>query len=159
MSTRKDSQNPQVKIKGLIKKLHGLMQAENLNEVLLEEKDSFKIKLRRQGSSSPVPAYNGPVQTGESQDTEVNIEEKKENTAQYIRSPMNGVFYRAPSPGAPPFVKESDDVAIGQTLCIIEAMKLMNEVQVERHCKIIRTLVENGESVKVGQPLFEIENK
>jgi len=72
-------------------------------------------------------------------------------------SPMNGIFYRTPSPGAEPFVKESDKITSGATVCIIEAMKLMNEVQVERNCKIIKVLIDNASPVKINQPLFEVE--
>jgi acetyl-CoA carboxylase biotin carboxyl carrier protein len=74
-----------------------------------------------------------------------------------IEAPMVGTFYRAPEPGAAPFVEEGAPVAAGQTLCILEAMKLMNEVKSEIE-GIIRTInVENGEAVEYGQLLFEIE--
>ncbi|MFA5504247.1 MAG: acetyl-CoA carboxylase biotin carboxyl carrier protein [Vulcanimicrobiota bacterium] len=74
-----------------------------------------------------------------------------------INSPLAGVFYRAPRPDADPFVKEQDSVGPGQTLCIVEAMKLMNEITAERACKITKILVENAEAVEEGQPLFVIE--
>ena len=74
-----------------------------------------------------------------------------------IEAPMVGVFYRAPQPGAPPFVEEGDTVAPGQTLCILEAMKLMNEVKAEVP-GIVRTIhVENAQPVEYGQLLFELE--
>jgi oxaloacetate decarboxylase alpha subunit len=74
-----------------------------------------------------------------------------------IEAPMVGTFYRAPQPGAPPFVKEGDGVAPGQTLCILEAMKLMNEVKAEVE-GIVRTIhVQNGQAVEFGQPLFDLE--
>src|SRR5262249_8443524 len=74
-----------------------------------------------------------------------------------VEAPMVGNFYRAPQPGAPPFVEEGDAVAAGQTLCILEAMKLMNQVksQVEG---VVRTIhVQNGQAVEYGQPLFDLE--
>jgi acetyl-CoA carboxylase biotin carboxyl carrier protein len=74
-----------------------------------------------------------------------------------VNSPLAGVFYRAPRPDADPFVKEQDSVAEGQTLCIVEAMKLMNEITADRACKITKILVENAEAVEEGQPLFVIE--
>ena len=74
-----------------------------------------------------------------------------------INSPLAGVFYAAPRPDAGPFVKEQDSVAEGQTLCIVEAMKLMNEIAADRACKITKILVENAEAVEEGQPLFVIE--
>jgi acetyl-CoA carboxylase biotin carboxyl carrier protein len=70
---------------------------------------------------------------------------------------MVGTFYRAPQPGAPPFVQEGDTVASGQTLCILEAMKLMNEVKADLEATVRSINVENGEAVEYGQLLFELE--
>lgn len=77
--------------------------------------------------------------------------------ADSVVSPLAGVFYRAPRPGAPPFVEEGQEVAAGQCLCIVEAMKLMNEIHAEAPCRIIKILVANGEAVEKGQALFQIE--
>jgi acetyl-CoA carboxylase biotin carboxyl carrier protein len=74
-----------------------------------------------------------------------------------IKSPMVGTFYRAPAPGAPPFVEMNADVDVGQTVCIIEAMKLMNEIQSEARGRIARILVENASPVEYGQALFLVE--
>ena len=74
-----------------------------------------------------------------------------------IKSPMVGTFYRAPAPDAPPFVEVGQDVEVGQVLCIIEAMKLMNEIKSETAGRVVETLVDNGEAVEFGQPLFAIE--
>ena len=71
-------------------------------------------------------------------------------------SPMVGTFYGAPAPGAPPFVSPGDTVEEGQTLCVVEAMKLMNEVPAKFAAQIERLLVEDGEPVEYGQPLFAI---
>lgn len=73
-----------------------------------------------------------------------------------IKSPLAGVFYRAPRPGSPPFVEQGQQVSPGQTLCIIEAMKLMNEIGAEQTCTILKILVENAQVVESGQALFEI---
>ncbi len=73
-----------------------------------------------------------------------------------IKSPLVGTFYRAPSPEAPPFVEVGDIVSPGQTLCIIEALKVMNEIESDIRGRIENILVENGEVVEYGQPLFEI---
>jgi acetyl-CoA carboxylase biotin carboxyl carrier protein len=67
---------------------------------------------------------------------------------------MVGTFYEAPSPGAPPFVKPGDAVESGQVLCIVEAMKLMNEIESDVSGEIVRRLVNNGQPVEYGQPLF-----
>jgi len=73
-----------------------------------------------------------------------------------VKSPIVGTFYRAPDPTAPPFVKEGDRVKKGQVLCIVEAMKLMNEIESEVDGEILRILVENGHPVEFGQELFAI---
>lgn len=74
-----------------------------------------------------------------------------------VTSPMVGTFYRAPAPDEPPFVAIGDQVTSSQTVCIIEAMKLMNEIEAEATGKVMEILVENGESVEFGQPLMRIE--
>jgi acetyl-CoA carboxylase biotin carboxyl carrier protein len=76
-----------------------------------------------------------------------------------VESPMVGTFYRAPAPEAPPFVEVGDTVRVGQTLCILEAMKLMNELQSEVSGTVRKILAENGGPVEYGQPLFEIETR
>jgi len=74
-----------------------------------------------------------------------------------VLSPMVGTFYRAPQPGADPFVQVGDTVAEGDTLCIIEAMKLLNEIEADKSGRVKAILVENGQPVEFGQPLFVIE--
>ena len=73
-----------------------------------------------------------------------------------VKSPIVGTFYDAPSPGSPPFFRLGDTVQVGQILCIIEAMKLMNEIEVEVSGEIVKRLVNNGQPVEYGQPLFSI---
>jgi len=74
-----------------------------------------------------------------------------------MKSPIVGTFYAAPAPNAPPFVKVGDTVQVGQVLCIIEAMKLMNELEAEVAGEVVRVYVENGQPVEYGQSLFAIE--
>ena len=81
----------------------------------------------------------------------------RDDTLLRIESPMVGTFYRAPSPGAAPFVSEGDPVAVGQTLCILEAMKLMNEVKAETEGIVRAIHARNAEAVEYGQLLFELE--
>lgn len=73
-----------------------------------------------------------------------------------VKSPIVGTFYNAPSPGAEPFVKLGDSVEVGQVLCIIEAMKLMNEIETDMSGEVMRLFVENGQPVEYGEPLFAI---
>jgi acetyl-CoA carboxylase biotin carboxyl carrier protein len=93
------------------------------------------------------------------EEVEVTEEEKPEEKYYVVESPMVGTFYRAPSPGAEPFVKEGDYVEKGQVLCIIEALKVMNEIESEISGVVKKILVENGQPVEYGQPLFYIEPK
>ncbi len=94
------------------------------------------------GAAAPAPPSPGP--------------ESDQNVA-VITSPFVGTFYRAPAPGAEPFVEPGAKVKQGQTLCIVEAMKLMNEIEAEYPCTIVEILVENGQSVEFGQQLFRVE--
>jgi acetyl-CoA carboxylase biotin carboxyl carrier protein len=79
-----------------------------------------------------------------------------EETLHMVRSPIVGTFYEAPSPGAPPFVKPGDAVETGQVLCIVEAMKLMNEIESDVAGEIVKKLVANGQPIEYGQELFAI---
>src|SRR5690606_20219472 len=81
----------------------------------------------------------------------------EEKPGHIVRSPFVGTFYRAPSPESPPFVELGQTVQKGQVLCIVEAMKLMNEIEAEVSGRIAEIFVENGEPVEFGQPLFRIE--
>ncbi len=74
-----------------------------------------------------------------------------------VTAPMVGTFYAAPSPGAKPFVDIGDEVKVGQVLCIIEAMKMMNQIESDKAGRITAMMVQNGEPVEFGQPLFTIE--
>ena len=80
-----------------------------------------------------------------------------EGSGTIVKSPMVGTFYRSPEPTAPPFASPGDRVEKGQVLCIIEAMKLMNEIESEFSGVIAEVLVENGQAVQFGQPMFRIE--
>jgi acetyl-CoA carboxylase biotin carboxyl carrier protein len=76
-----------------------------------------------------------------------------------VKSPIVGTFYESPAPGAPPFIKPGDHVQAGQVLCIIEAMKLMNEIESDMTGEIVKILAANGKPVEYGQPLFSIRPK
>ncbi len=75
---------------------------------------------------------------------------------QQVKSPIVGTFYESPSPGTPPFVKIGDQVEVGQVLCIVEAMKLMNEIESDVAGEVVERLVQNGQPVEYGQPLFAV---
>jgi acetyl-CoA carboxylase biotin carboxyl carrier protein len=83
----------------------------------------------------------------------------EEEGLHHVKSPIVGTFYGSPSPGAPPFIKPGDHVAAGQVLCIVEAMKLMNEIESDVAGEVVKALVANGQPVEYGQPLFAIRPK
>jgi acetyl-CoA carboxylase biotin carboxyl carrier protein len=87
------------------------------------------------------------------------VESEEEAGLHVIRSPIVGTFYEAASPGAPPFVKIGDSVTLGQVLCIIEAMKLMNEIESDFAGELVKRYVTNAQPVEYGQPLFAIRTK
>ena len=136
------------------------------------EKGGVRIRIKRgnaaaeggnssASSSSLPPAWASPppspvaVATASATPAEGASAETAEDV-RVIKSPIVGTFYNAPSPSAPPFVKAGDFVEVGQPLCIIEAMKLMNEIESEAAGEIVRIYVENGQPVEYGQSLFAI---
>jgi len=130
----------------------------------LKVKDGeFEIAMQREGSEvvvssapavtapAPVAATAAPVESATVESAE------KELSGDIITSPMVGTFYASPSPDSPPFVKEGDTVRKGQTLCILEAMKIMNEVEAEFDCKILEVLVQDGQPIEYDTALFRVE--
>ncbi|WP_291258981.1 acetyl-CoA carboxylase biotin carboxyl carrier protein [Fusobacterium sp.] len=142
-----------------IRELAGNIEKYNLNEISLES-EGVKLVLKKeklvQVETLPVQIPAVQPSTGvveEVQEREgVDIQEKE-----YITAPMVGTFYRSSAPGNPAFIEEGDTVSNGETLCIIEAMKLMNEVKASKKCKVVKILVEDGQIVKKGDKLFVIE--
>lgn len=142
-----------------LEKIVKLLEDHNLQEIEIEEKDS-RIKIKRDGGHVPPQPFLIP-QTSPAQEA-AKTQEKAgdktpESTHKIIKSPMVGTFYRSPGQDAPVFVEEGQVVNKGQVLCIVEAMKLMNEIEAEIKGKIISIFVENGQPVEYGEPLFEIE--
>ena len=105
-------------------------------------------------SSPSTPAVT--TSTAPSSKPEPSAEAVQPSSGENILSPMPGTFYLASSPDADPFVKEGDSISEGDTLCIIEAMKIMNEIEAEQNGTITKILVENGKPVEYNQPLFVI---
>ncbi|NQT45956.1 MAG: acetyl-CoA carboxylase biotin carboxyl carrier protein [Candidatus Omnitrophica bacterium] len=147
-------------IEGLVE----LMEEHGLVEMELE-KEGLKIKLRK-GSVGGAPIYVTGEGTGEAVlQTQRYVSEKaatetatpKTRKEVEIKSPMVGTFYTAPSPDAPSYADVGSQIKVGEVICIIEAMKLMNEIKSEVKGKVVQVLVENGEPVEFGQPLFLVE--
>ena len=139
-----------------IRELIRIVQESGIAEVTIEEGET-RVTVRRSDDRPPVPAASVavPVRAGEP-DEEPGLAPTAPGLIR-VESPMVGTFYRAPQPGAPAFVQEGDAVEAGQTLCILEAMKLMNEVKAEAEAVVRRIAVENAEPVEYGQLLFELE--
>jgi acetyl-CoA carboxylase biotin carboxyl carrier protein len=149
-----------------VKKLIELLEQSDIAEIEIHEGEE-SVRISRHGATpqplimtapvaqqyteaAPPPAIApAPDPSGSSAD-----DAPEENL---VRSPMVGTFYRAPSPGSRPFVEEGEQVKAGDTLCIIEAMKILNQIECEKAGSVRRILVENGQPVEYNQPLFVIE--
>jgi biotin carboxyl carrier protein len=118
------------------------------------ETPAGKIVLKRVGLDQ---GSKGPHPLRRKTDFLTTGEPPLPSTFKTILSPITGIFYRASSPQSPPLVKENDSVDAGTTLCIVEAMKVMNEIKSETRCRILKILGENGKPVTKGQPLFHVE--
>ena len=151
-----------------IRKIIDLMKSSDLSEFEIEE-DSFKLRISRRKEDqtnilttglSPAfsaPHHGSPPPTPqETFGGKISSESESEPAGDFITSPMVGTFYLAPSPESPPFVEKGTEVNNESVVCIIEAMKVMNEIQAEMSGEILEVLIENGQSVEFGQPLFKI---
>lgn len=143
------------KIAGLVK----IIEESSLTQFSYKDEE-VKITMNKL-DHPPVIAHGGmpmPPMVPQAPVTEnaVNVEASKEEDVLFIVSPIVGTFYSAPAPDAPAFVKVGDTVKNGQTVCILEAMKLMNEIQAEFDCEIEAVLVSNEQKVEYGQPLFRV---
>jgi acetyl-CoA carboxylase biotin carboxyl carrier protein len=145
-----------------LKKLIDLVQESGIGELEITEGEE-RVRISRTGTAPPmvmatpaqmaVAAPGGPAQATPAPQPEA----PPAPTGHTLKSPMVGTFYRCPSPGAPSFVEIGQAVTKGQTLCIIEAMKLLNEIESDAAGTVKAILVENGQPVEYGQPLFVIE--
>ena len=140
-----------------VKKLIELLEESNIAELEIHEGEE-SVRISRYGAAvapavaAPAPAAPlAPVAPAETPSSEPEI------SGHQVTSPMVGTFYRAPSPGTASFVEEGQSVKVGDTLCIIEAMKLLNQIEADKAGTIKAILVENGQPVEYGQPLFVIE--
>ena len=144
------------KIAGLVK----IIEESSLTEFTYKDED-VKITMSKLdhppvvAAGMPVPPM--PMGTPAAGEAKASVEETAEDDALFITSPIVGTFYSAPAPDVPAFVKVGDHVKNGQTVCILEAMKLMNEIQSEFDCEIEAVLVSNEQKVEYGQPLFRVK--
>lgn len=157
-----------------IRQIIKIIESSNISEFELEE-GGTKVKILKNTRtnlmsvsdvkvvtpSEPQSTIQQPVNTPVTESlpkaSTVEQESVVSNNTVEVRSPMVGTFYRAPSPDADPYVDVGQTVSVGQTLCIVEAMKLMNEIEAEISGKIVKILVENAQPVEYNQPLFLVE--
>ncbi len=130
----------------------------HLAELVLES-EGFKITMKKADLSSSAISPTRPLPESISVAQEAIAEKSEDGSSagtEIITSPIIGSFYRSPAPDAPPFVSESTSVAAGDAICIIEAMKIMNKVEADFDCEIVKILAENGQLVEFNDPLFEV---
>ena len=148
-----------------LKTLIDLVSESNISELEITEAEG-KVRIVKQTAAAAAPvqyvtaaamptpaAIAAPVAGA----APAAAEAPAPSSAKMIKSPMVGTFYRASAPGAKPFVEVGDSIKTGQAVCIVEAMKILNEIEAELDGVIKRVLVENGQPVEYGQPLFELE--
>ncbi len=139
----------------LVRRLGGLLPELGLSEI---EVSMGETRIRLARTPAVVPPAGGPSPAAVTAAAPPPaLADALSFTGVTIEAPMVGTFYRASSPAAEPYVREGDVVKEGQILCIIEAMKLMNEIETRAGGRIVKILVENGHAVEYGQPLFLIE--
>jgi acetyl-CoA carboxylase biotin carboxyl carrier protein len=151
-----------------VKKLIELLEQSDVAEIEIHEGEE-SVRISRNGPAGGPVLMSGPLAAGVAPtasepprkgDTGAAKESGlAEDVAEgnLVRSPMVGTFYRAPSPGSKAFVEEGETVKVGDTLCIIEAMKILNQIESEKAGKVKRILVENGQPVEYSEPLFIID--
>ena len=146
-----------------IKTLIELVEQSGISELEVKEGEE-SVRISRQIQASAMPMMPAPVATiapaaaaAPAIAAPAPAVEKPKDSRHVVRSPMVGTFYRAPSPGAKPFVEIGQTVKVGQTLCIIEAMKMLNQIESDRAGVVAEVLTDNERPVEFDQPLFVIE--
>ncbi len=141
-----------------IKKMLKLMEENDIAEFEME-RDGFKISLKK-GQRAQVqpksPAESGAIEPTPTE-KKAAAEKETDSNLEIIEAPMVGTFYAAPSPDSPPYMTVGQEVKENDVLCVVEAMKVMNEIQSEISGVIKKILVKNGEAVEYGQPMFKVE--
>jgi acetyl-CoA carboxylase biotin carboxyl carrier protein len=152
-----------------LKEILRILEAQDITEFELEQ-DGVKLRVCRRSASSAAPAATVTTSPGPFATTAPTAPGTPANPAPeaalaaaeppsngtLVKSPIVGTFYRAPDPNSPPFVSVGDRVKVGQVLCIIEAMKLMNEIEAEVAGELVKIHPENGQPVQYGDPLFTV---
>jgi len=141
-----------------LKEVVKIAKENDLSEVCIEQ-NGIKIQVK-QGNLQPTHSvYSVPVQTVQERKEDQASVEVPADSSVFISAPIVGTFYESAKPGENPYVKVGDSVTAGQVICVIEAMKIMNEITADMDCEILDILVKNGDSVEYEQPLFRVKPK
>jgi acetyl-CoA carboxylase biotin carboxyl carrier protein len=146
----------------LIKKLVRILDTSDITDLEVEE-NGLRVKIAKKiriNQSQPAVTYsNVPVNHQETSAPQIAAEASADKNSKFheVKSPIVGTFYRAPAPDADPYVQVGDVISSGSVLCIVEAMKLMNEIESDVSGKIVKILSDNGKPVEYNQPLFLVE--
>jgi acetyl-CoA carboxylase biotin carboxyl carrier protein len=145
-----------------VKKLIELLEQSNINELEINEGDE-SVRISRGGTSvtyaaapAPAPVAAAPAPVAAPAPAEAAAPASEEPAGHAVKSPMVGTFYASPAPDAPPFVTVGQTVAAGDVICIIEAMKMMNQIEADKAGTIGAILIEDGEAVEFDQPIVTI---
>lgn len=142
-----------------VKKLIEMLEASEIDEIEIQEGEE-SVRISRSRAAPPAPAVvrnmEPPWPSAEAPAPAPELADAMEPEENIVKAPMVGIFYESQAPGKPSFVELGQTVKEGDVLCIIEAMKIMNQVEAERGGVISKIMVENGEPVEYGQPLFII---
>ena len=145
-----------------VKKLIELLEESGIAEIEIKEgEEAVRISRMPSGAITnvapmPMVAPVAPAAALPAAVAPAPVAESAASSDHMVQAPMVGTFYAAPAPGAQSFVQIGDEVKVGQVLCIIEAMKMMNQIESDRAGKVVSVLVQNGDPVEFGQPLFAI---
>ena len=141
-----------------IKELMDKVAKNKLGGLQIKDGDfTLKIEGKKENVVAATPVMAEPCYAAETQEGNIPAEEKEELCGNIVKSPIVGTFYSSPAPGKPDFVAVGDSVKKGDVVCIVESMKLMNEIQSEFSGKVSKILLESGTAVEYGQPLLVIE--
>ena len=142
-----------------IQEIINFIKKSDLDDVSIET-ENIKIRVKKNNGNITTIEQPKVVKTEiqpQAPPVEKKISEEKTSNNIIIKSPMIGTFYRSPNPESDPFVSEGDSIKVGQTICIVEAMKLFNDIESEISGKIVKILVDDNSPVEFDQPLFEVD--
>jgi acetyl-CoA carboxylase biotin carboxyl carrier protein len=140
----------------ILDRLTGLLERSDLTEIEVESGGTGLV-LRKASAIAPVPALGGAAPVTGSERGAATVASDGSSGRPSVKAPLTGIFYGAPGPGSAPYVQVGGEVAVGQVIGLIEAMKLFNEIKSDLAGRVVRVVAESGQLVKAKQPLIEVE--